>query len=904
MGGVARNYDTVSKKCIAVYDGPLSWPSAYDDCASQGVKKGFDGRLLTQIDDNQWNFVRTNIGSQISSGATSERWIGAHEGLADTQDILNIFWALTPQTDLSGTSISIPTGVIPNLDSDPDKCIRVVTVDDWRDQSCTTPHGYICEYMDTIPGPACSIGCPLNYGEWVPGKCYRKTTTGRNALDSNANCQADGGYLAVIKNDRENTAIATNTAETVFFGLSDGLLEGTWQDASGALQLYLPWDGSQPDDYNNEDCGLQIDFNKKWNDMDCGTPYKALCQHECATPAPPTPASCSYGCQTNYDEWYPGSCYHFYDETKSVTDAATKCASDADNSGILIIDNADEQAAVANSAHFGSEDVWMNIKCLTAGPWFRATDNTPLTYTNWNFAGNQPDTGDNTCGYINGGNGYRWHDRICTDGKKVVCESNCAPPPPGSCSYAPCLNDGTCENGLLIGLYTCYCAAGYTGTDCDEEVDECDSGPCLNNGECTDGFNSYNCTCLPAFSGTNCEVKLTSCELQTSAEQKQRVAMFVSQTFASITLLVIVGIVIAIFLFLRDFSLERVLHMGQEISLWLAHLTTLFARTRTILDSGAFCDETASGNPPKLNDLQCGFVALWLHYIYAVHFLFLFMEALHNYTLYTYVYVVKPMLTRRLYVVVGLLAPLPIVIITAGAFFYDYITEQTCWLNFDSPNFFLELLPVVILSAVGVISAEATGMVEYARNRLAQEEKRFSANTNSKGSIFIIPVSFFAWMLGMAAVFSTNLSLYTIVAILNILLAVLLLLFHTLGNAKARWLLWKIFCSWCPKQKPRAKPTSNAPQQFLNQGNGTTPIIESSSAMGSNAGNTSAMGKNSSTGSYERKSSLIAIVEDACRRVGDQPSSPTPPNQKTLYGQNRKSSLLAIVEDADFRAKQ
>uniref|UniRef100_A0A914VV37 Uncharacterized protein n=1 Tax=Plectus sambesii TaxID=2011161 RepID=A0A914VV37_9BILA len=432
MGGVARNYDSVSKKCIAIYDGPLSWPSAYDDCASRGVKNGFDGRLLTEIDDNQWNFVRTNFVGQIGgSGAPSERWIA---------------------------------------------------------------------------GPACSIGCPLNYGEWVPGKCYRKTTTGRNALDSNANCQADGGYLAVIKNDRENTAIATNTAETVFFGLSDELLEDTWRDASGALQLYLPWSGGEPNNNGgNENCALMFDFNKKWNDEDCSATFKGVCQHECATPAPPTPASCSYGCQTNYDEWYAGSCYHFYDETKSVTDAATKCASDADNSGILIIDSADEQAAVASSAHFGSEDVWMNIKCLTAGPWFRATDDTPLTYTNWNFAGNQPDTGDNTCGYINGGNGYRWHDIACTDGKKVVCESNCAPPPPGSCSYAPCLNDGTCENGLLIGLYTCYCAAGYTGTDCDEEVDECDSGPCLNNGECTDGFNSYNCTCLPAFSGTNCE---------------------------------------------------------------------------------------------------------------------------------------------------------------------------------------------------------------------------------------------------------------------------------------------------------------------------------------------------------------------------------------------------------------
>ena len=36
------------------------------------------------------------------------------------------------------------------------------------------------------------------------------------------------------------------------------------------------------------------------------------------------------------------------------------------------------------------------------------------------------------------------------------------------------------------------------------DTDECYPNPCLNNGTCTDGVNDYNCTCVPGFVGKNC----------------------------------------------------------------------------------------------------------------------------------------------------------------------------------------------------------------------------------------------------------------------------------------------------------------------------------------------------------------------------------------------------------------
>ena len=36
------------------------------------------------------------------------------------------------------------------------------------------------------------------------------------------------------------------------------------------------------------------------------------------------------------------------------------------------------------------------------------------------------------------------------------------------CDPDPCMNGATCTNG--IGMFTCSCAAGYTGTTCDTGI--------------------------------------------------------------------------------------------------------------------------------------------------------------------------------------------------------------------------------------------------------------------------------------------------------------------------------------------------------------------------------------------------------------------------------------------------
>ena len=52
--------------------------------------------------------------------------------------------------------------------------------------------------------------------------------------------------------------------------------------------------------------------------------------------------------------------------------------------------------------------------------------------------------------------------------------------------------------------YTCQCAAGYTGSNCEATINDCHSvATCPNNSMCVDSDDeindSYNCVCNPDF---------------------------------------------------------------------------------------------------------------------------------------------------------------------------------------------------------------------------------------------------------------------------------------------------------------------------------------------------------------------------------------------------------------------
>ena len=69
------------------------------------------------------------------------------------------------------------------------------------------------------------------------------------------------------------------------------------------------------------------------------------------------------------------------------------------------------------------------------------------------------------------------------------CETNI-----DECALVSCLNGGSCEDG--INDYTCHCVAGYTGKDCEMNIDDCAANLCQNGAACLDGIENFTCTCV------------------------------------------------------------------------------------------------------------------------------------------------------------------------------------------------------------------------------------------------------------------------------------------------------------------------------------------------------------------------------------------------------------------------
>lgn len=79
------------------------------------------------------------------------------------------------------------------------------------------------------------------------------------------------------------------------------------------------------------------------------------------------------------------------------------------------------------------------------------------------------------------------------------CETNI-----NECARNPCANGSTCQD--RISDYYCICPPGYTGRHCDKPTDRCASQPCLNGGTCTTGPNERpGCICPAHFSGPQCQ---------------------------------------------------------------------------------------------------------------------------------------------------------------------------------------------------------------------------------------------------------------------------------------------------------------------------------------------------------------------------------------------------------------
>ncbi|CAJ0925727.1 unnamed protein product [Ranitomeya imitator] len=95
----------------------------------------------------------------------------------------------------------------------------------------------------------------------------------------------------------------------------------------------------------------------------------------------------------------------------------------------------------------------------------------------------------------------------CKEGfSGVNCQTNI-----NECASNPCLNEGTCIDG--VAGYKCNCILPYTGATCEDVLAPCANSPCKNDGNCreSEDFESFSCVCPAGWQGQTCEIDINEC---------------------------------------------------------------------------------------------------------------------------------------------------------------------------------------------------------------------------------------------------------------------------------------------------------------------------------------------------------------------------------------------------------
>jgi hypothetical protein len=152
---IGGKYHNPSEKCLLVtgFVNDTDWSSAYNLCAAlkyaSPYTKYAQGRLVENIDNSQWQFLRFNFETLLTADGT---WIGAKAAVTSPTGLNDYQWVLTSTPVFDTDPIIMPSnrdGSIVTVSTLSAKnCIMILragTYLSWVDEDCSIALNFVCE---------------------------------------------------------------------------------------------------------------------------------------------------------------------------------------------------------------------------------------------------------------------------------------------------------------------------------------------------------------------------------------------------------------------------------------------------------------------------------------------------------------------------------------------------------------------------------------------------------------------------------------------------------------------------------------------------------------------------------------------------------------------------------------
>ncbi|CAG0923099.1 unnamed protein product [Notodromas monacha] len=361
----------------------------------------------------------------------------------------------------------------------------------------------------------------------------------------------------------------------------------------------------------------------------------------------------------------------------------------------------------------------------------------------------------------------RWNETNNLDATPQTASTRC--PHPCILFKVKCPDYAICEQvtNYTAPEYKCVCTLGYT-------------------------MNSAKDACIKPP-----PPEPTPRPIPTLAPSQKQIKMVITNT-ASTVILVCLSICLIIFLFLRIFTVDRVIHMNMEIALASAHALLLIPSD--LIKEG----------------IMCRVVSILLHFFFTATFAFMFLEALHMYSLVAYIVKKDGMLNRGQNMLVGWGLSAFVVLMTMCFCFDLYGGVYLCWMDMGRSGIILgQFVPNVALVILTFILIEAAGNADSFAKIPQERIQVFSARISQRTNLFIMPLVFCSWVLGIVSEYEQNIGLYGAFSALNSIIGVLILFCHLMANERVREKLMNCCSSLCDKSsKRRRRYSKNKPNKI------------------------------------------------------------------------------------------
>uniref|UniRef100_A0A8C0V6F1 Macrophage mannose receptor 1-like n=1 Tax=Cyanistes caeruleus TaxID=156563 RepID=A0A8C0V6F1_CYACU len=259
-------------------------------------------------------------------------------------------------------------------------------------------------------------------------------------------CRKNSADLAVVNSNSErrflHRALKENTIG-YFIGLRVSLdKKFSWID--GTPVTYVAWAPNEPNFANNEEnCVVMQSKHGLWNDINCGSANKFVCEkHNSSTnstlPSPLTPGGCP-------ESWifFNSKCFKVFASniTRNLTWHAARDVCFSLGGNLATISNGQVQAFLFYHLKYATTNVWIGMNDINRESTFLWTDGSTVSYTNWDNGAPEKQqsyfdyyefrtlTDDTDCVFILKSDG-KWRDDSCDNERGYVCQMNSLPSQP------------------------------------------------------------------------------------------------------------------------------------------------------------------------------------------------------------------------------------------------------------------------------------------------------------------------------------------------------------------------------------------------------------------------------------------------------------------------------------------